>query len=313
MNLHEYRRLLAEKANLKRLLAEIPAEDVLDRAGLEARLDHVEQQLAKVTPPNREPARARLTFRGRPVVGQHGVFADFGAKATSAFADAVTKIAAGLSGRLPASGPVPNRTEGQLLITGTALGSFGFELEEAPLNDRLDFGDETLAAQALELTQNLLRSTQGTDDELTDSAAATEPRAVAAVRSFLDVLAANDAVCALQFNDKVFRFNDVGEVRRGVQRLSDDNLHEDETRLTGEFQGCLPKARTFEFKLAGSPDVIRGKLGADIDSPDEINTHLHQVTTIDVLATRVGSGKPRYVLLRLPTWGTATTTAGDGE
>ena len=247
MNTHEHRRLLAERVSLQRLLAEIPVEDVLDRSGLESRLDRIEQALSKVTAPNREPARARLTFRGRPVVGQHGVFADFGAKATAAFADAVAKIAAGLTGRLPSSGPVPSRSESRLLITGTALGSFGFELEEAPINDRIDFGEDTVAAQALELTQNLLRSTLGSDDELTDSAAATEPRAVAAVRSFLDVLASNEAVCALQFNDKVFQFKDVGEVKRGVERLSLDNLHEDEAQLTGEFQGFLPKARTFEF------------------------------------------------------------------
>ena len=100
MNLQEYKSLLAERTTLQRLLASIPIEDVLDRSGLRSRLDILESELRSVTPPNREPARARLTFRGRPVVGQHGIFAEFGAKATSAFADAVAKVAAGLSGQL---------------------------------------------------------------------------------------------------------------------------------------------------------------------------------------------------------------------
>src|SRR6476660_2187639 len=100
MNLQEYKQLLAERTSLQRLLAQIPDEDVLDRSGLESRLELVEDELRQVTPPSREPARARLTFRGRPVVGQHGIFAEFGAKATAAFADAVTKVAAGLSGQL---------------------------------------------------------------------------------------------------------------------------------------------------------------------------------------------------------------------
>jgi hypothetical protein len=199
-------------------------------------------------------------------------------------------------------GPIPNRNESRLLITGTALGSFGFELEEAPVGDQLDFGEEAVAGQALELTQNLLRGTLGTDDELADSAVATDPRAITAVRSFLELLATNEAVCALQYNDKVFQFNDVGEVRRGVERLSQENLLEEEAHLTGEFQGVLPKSRSFEFKIAESQEIIRGKVIAAIASPDQINNHLNESITIDVLATRVGTGKPRYVLLRLPDW-----------
>jgi hypothetical protein len=311
--MQEYRHLLAERTSLQRLLEEIPAEDVLDRSSLESRLETVEHELRRITPPKREPARARLTFRGRPVVGQHGVFAEFGAKATSAFADAVAKVAAALSAPLALMGPIPNRDEARLLITGTALGSFGFELEEAPLGEQLDFGGDTVASQALELTQHLLRSTLGSDDDLAEAAAATDPRAITAVRSFLDLLAANEAVCALQLDNKLFQFHDVGEVRRGVQRLSQDNLHEEETRLSGEFQGVLPKARTFEFRIKDSQEVVRGKVGPAISSPDEINTHLHQATTIDVLATRVGTGKPRYVLLRLPEWSNGVPQLPGGE
>jgi hypothetical protein len=313
MNLQEYKRLLAERVTIQRLLEAIPVEDVLDRSSLQSRLEMVEHELSQVAPPNREPARARLTFRGRPVVGQHGIFAEFGAKATSAFADAVAKIAAGLSGQLAPMGPIPNRDESRLLITGTAIGSFGFELEEAPLGNLFDFSDDTIAAQALELTQNLLKGTVGSDEDLADSAVATDPRAIASIRSFLELLATNEAVCALQFNEKLFQFKDVGEVRRGVERLSQDNLHEEETQLIGEFQGVLPKARSFEFKLADSQEVIRGKVSPSITSPDEINSHLHRATTIDVLATRVGAGRPRYVLLKLPEWGDVTQQTGPGE
>lgn len=314
MNLQEYRQLLAERVSLQRLLEEIPVEDVLDRASLESRLDGLEQALSQITPPNREPARARLTFRGRPVVGQHGIFAEFGAKATSAFSDAVAKIAAALAGDLAPMGPIPHRDESRLLITGTAIGSFGFELEEAPQDNQLDFGEETIAGQALELTQNLLKGTVGSDEELADSAVATDPRAVAAVRSFLELLAANDAVCGLQFNGRMFQFKDVGEVRRGAERLSHENLHEEETQLTGEFQGVLPKARSFEFKLAESQEVVRGKVSPTIGAPDDINGHLHQPLTIDVLATRVGTGKPRFVLLRLPSeWASTNRQTEAGE
>jgi hypothetical protein len=313
MNLQQYNRLLAERASLGRLLEEIPAEDVLDRSSLASRLEVVEQQLKLVSPPGREPARARLTFRGRPVVGEYGLFAEFGGKAISAFADVIAKVAAGLSGQLAAMGSIPKCEESRLLITGTALGSFGFELEEAAVGDDMEFGKSTVAGQALQLTQNLLRSTLGSDDDLADSAFATDKGAIAAVRSFLDLLASNEAVCALQLDDKLFQFKDVGEVRRGVERLGQDNLLEEKLRQVGVFQGVLPKARTFEFRITDGQEVIHGKVGPAITSLDEINNHLHQSTTIDVLATRVGKGKPRYVLLKLPTWSNPMPQPHPGE
>ena len=51
----------------------------------------------------------------------------------------------------------------------------------------------------------------------------------------------------------------------------------------------LPIGRTFEFRLAESGQMIRGRIGAAIDDPHVINRHLHQPVTIDVLATRVAA------------------------
>jgi hypothetical protein len=297
----ESKPLLAERKALERLLAEIPVEEVLERSGLEARLDEISNRLANMPVVGHEPARARLTFRGRPVVGQHGVLAEFGAKVTVAFTDAVAKTAAALSGPLAAMGPIPNRDESRLLITGTAIGSFGFEFEEIA-SEVLSLEDETIAAQALEMTRNLLQSTLGTDDELADSATASDPRAVAAVRSFVEILANSEATCALEFKDKVFRFSDLSEVHRSVERLGKENLREEPSELIGEFQGVLPKGRTFEFKLARNGEVIRGKVGPGVANADEINQHLHEQVTIDVIETRVGAGRPRYVLAKLPDW-----------
>ena len=123
------------------------------------------------------------------------------------------------------------------------------------------------------------------------------------MREFLGLLADNEAVCALEYDDRIARFRDVAEVRRAVERLSQDNLREEETTLHGEFQGVLPKGRRFEFKLSSDGEVIRGKVGAAISDPDVINRHLHSPTTISVMATQVANGKPRYALLALPSWG----------
>jgi hypothetical protein len=291
--------LLAESTELQEVLNLLPLDNGLERNSVAARLEDVQLQLSKMPPSAYKPARALLTFRGRPVIDNRGIFVDFGTRATNAFFDAVAKIAASISRPLASMGPLPKGDESQLLITSTAVGSFGFELEEFR-PDQLNFGEASDSAQALELARRFLQSTLESDDDLADAAASTDPRAVDAVRTFLDILASNEAVCALEVDDKAFRFRDVGEVRRSIKRIALDNLNEQGTRLSGEFQGVLPKARTFEFKIAGTGEVVRGKVGPLVVDPDVINRHLHKLVTINVSETRVASGKPRYVLTAVP-------------
>jgi len=310
MNRDDYLHVQAEAQFLRERLAGLPETARITLLSAEARLRSLEAQLSEAETAGREPARARLTFRGRPVIGSHGVFAEFGMKATTAFVDVVSKVAAALTGPLATMGPVPNRDANQLLITSTAIGSFGFELEEYR-DGQLPFAEDSPAAQAFELTQLLLQSTIGTDDELADSAAATDPRALASVRNFLEVLASNEAVCTFDYRGRSFRFSDVGQVRRSLARIGQDNLHEEQTSLSGEFQGVLPKGRNFEFKLADRDEVVRGKVGPAIADPEIINRHLHQPATIQVLATRVGNGKPRYVLTAVPAWQATAEKAAD--
>jgi hypothetical protein len=216
------------------------------------------------------------------------------------FAESVTAMAASLSAPLAAMGPIPNREQHQLLITSTARGSFGFELEEHRTG-QLTLGDGSAVAQALDRTQSLLRGTLGTDDELADSAAEADLRALDKVRAFLGTLADNEAVCTVQFGESVVSFSDVGQVRTSIERLSRENLREESEELRGELQGVLPKARVFEFKLEGTGQVIRGKIGPSIGNPDALNQSLHKSATIRVMVTRVGSGRPRYVLTEAPT------------
>lgn len=64
--------------------------------------------------------------------GSHGVVADFASKAAGFFTDAFTAVAAGLAENLRYMGPIPDKEKNQLLITGTAIGSFGFEFELPP-------------------------------------------------------------------------------------------------------------------------------------------------------------------------------------
>jgi len=297
MNIQERKHLLTELAELKRLFEQTPETDAIDRMSLEARKAEVEEALAAAPVPSREPARACLTFCGKPIVGSHGMFAEFGAKAINAFADAVTAIGASQTTPLGARGAIPNRDEYQLLITGTALGSFGFELEEAPKDEML-FPEMSLVDHAIEQTKRIMEASLGTDDELTDAIAEADPRAVEALRAFLQTIAEHEAVCALEFKEEVFGFADVGQVRRSESRLRQDNIHEENKPLSGQFLGVLPHRRTFEFQVADSQEIIAGKVGSDIENASSINHVLERPLNIQVHTKRVGAGRPKYTLLQ---------------
>lgn len=290
--------LQAQQRFLRDRLQAIPPAALLTRNSIVDRIEALDEELAALPPHVREPARARLTFDGRPVVGSHGVVADFGAEAVSRFSAAVTAAAASVRAPLAAMGPIPGRERNQLLITGTAVGSFGFELEEAA-RDELPLDEATPVALALERTQRLLKdSTEADDDRLADSASELDPRALAKVREFVGWLADNDAVCALEVGDVRFRFTDPGQVRRSVERLSADNLKEREDFFDVVFEGVLPLRRTFQFRVGDN--VLFGKVGPGIADPQRINSLLNRLLRVQLLVTQVGEGRPRYTLLSAP-------------
>jgi hypothetical protein len=74
-------------------------------------------------------------------------------------------------------------------------------------------------------------------------------------------------------------------------------VREERQELRGELQGVLPRARAFEFKLADSSQVIRGRIASTIGDPDALNRELHKLMTVIVAVTRVGNGRPRYLLV----------------
>ena len=324
MNVQEYRQLQAERSALENLLKQLPASSVIERRGLEFRKKEVEETLASQSAPSRQPAQVRLTFRGRPILGTHGIFADFGANAVKTFTDAVAAIGASQRRPLKTYGIIPHRGDYQLLITDTALGSFGFELEEVPRHD--SFQKVSPVESAIEQTMSILKAAAGTGETRTDTIANADPRALKLLRAFLKKLVDQDAVCALEFRNDVFRFSDVGQVRRSENRLSQENIDEEEQdevsrflaasqvrqleshlsqedideeeqEFSGYFRGVLPTRRTFEFLNEDNGEVISGKIDFAIKDVDAINKVLNRPANIRVRSRRVGAARRRYVLL----------------
>jgi len=176
----------------------------------------------------------------------------------------------------------------------------GFTVVEEHPTGQLTLDEQSPVSQALDRTQAILRAALGTDEELADSAAEADQRALHKVRAFLQVLEENEAVCAVQLGDSVVSFCDLGQLRASIQRLSQDNLRESIQEILGELQGVLPKARTFEFLRSDTSQVIVGKIAATVGDADALNLQLHRPVLINVLVTRVGNGRPRYLLTEAP-------------
>ncbi len=296
----EEQRLTSEIAQVSQMLAKLPEDAVIDKLSLKSRLAELENEL-KNLPEAVAPSTARITFRGRPVVGSRGIFADFASKATSAFTEFVTVLAAAQSKPVAWTGPIPNRDESQILITGTAVGSFGFQIEEHMKQNVLP-GVVTPVSHALEQCTEILSGVLGDDDEVAEVISGMDLRAISNLRNFLNVLANNEAVCRVSFKNHDCQFSDVAQVRAIIERISEDNLHETTERFFGRFLGVLPNRRRFEFFTEPEGELIVGKIGSEIAEPETINQHIDQPVELTLNAISLGHGRPKYVLQVAPKW-----------
>lgn len=299
MNYHDYAALSSEITELEALLLEIPSENQIERIGLESRLVSARRLVSGIKE-QQLIHKARLLFRGKPVFGTHGIAADFAAKAAWAFAEAVTVVAASLSESLQHSGPIPDKQKNQLLITGTAVGSFGFEFElPQPDDAQLNlFPEQTATERALEKVQALFeQSVDGSDDAVAELVDEIHPRAVRKVADFLSFISQQEAWCGLEFKDRSFRYEGIEQLKSSVERLREENIRETEQSFAGEFQGVLPDNRNFEFKCSDQEAVIRGKVSSEIKDADILNrTYLHRPVSVKFQVIQVGHGRPRYTL-----------------
>lgn len=300
MNRRELENLRSERGEVLRMLKNIPKDRVIDRGSMEYRLRQLDALLLEAAG-KRIPARAVMTFRGRPVVGNNeGIYYGFATKAITSFADAVV-LAERDGDELSDLGPIPGKKESGLMIKDTVIGSFGFELEEV-LGEEQKTEEESRTAQALKQVGEILANTQASDDELAQTISDVHPRVLRSLQSFLEHLATSGATAAFQINDQAFRFDQISEISRGAERLKTDNVKEKEEVIRGRFIGLLPKRRTFEFVKEGETETIAGKVMKGLEDFSVINAHLDSVTDVKFKVTQVGEGKPSYVLVEVPTW-----------
>ena len=297
MNLPEYRLLRAELNTLDDLIDGLPEDGILERTSLEYRKSQIEEELASLSDNPQESVLVRLTFSGRPIVESQGVRADFGSTAVKEFANAIATIGVGQRKPLQMRGALPDHSDYDLMITDIATGSFGFELQPVRRSSLLH-GHSPIESAIAE-TKSILEASIGTDEELTNAISETHPRALKALHSFLKKTADQEAVCTVEFQDSVFRFLDVGQVRQSERRLRQENIHEEEQVMEGHFLGALPSQRVFEFLEDHTDRVISGRIDRSLGDVSQINESLNRPSRIRVLSRRIGTANPRFVLLSI--------------
>lgn len=303
MRQHRIHQLQAEQNQLIGILSRIPEDEVINRMSFESRLEQVEEELESIKTGFREPAKTILFFRGKPVVGTTGIFAKFGFEAVDQYNDLVMALTAQLSGSsLGDRGSIPNCKDNQLLITGTALGSFGFELEEN-LEQLECINEESpaLIENSMKKALRIIKASTQSDDDLMDEIDDLDDRTISEIHDFLCTLAKHEAYCAVEVDDEYFSFDDYKQVERSARRFDKSNIIEEETQFYGEFIGALPESRSFEFKIFPSNNVIKGKIAPTIVDAMVINHNLEKQLKIKVYKKTVGKGNPRFTLLEFST------------
>ncbi|MDJ0820290.1 MAG: hypothetical protein QNJ09_00600 [Paracoccaceae bacterium] len=210
--------LLSEIDEIKRILGALPKDAAIERLAFEKRLAAAEAELERLPSPEGARETLRLTFQGTPVVAGHGISARFAGSASSAFADAFAAILASNRKWPDRLKPIPSAERYPLMITGMAVGSFGFEIE-LPKNGELN-GDEDGATHAIETLKGLLRaSIEGSDQEFRREAEQIDQNAIRKLVRFLNVIIEHNAWCGLEFRGDYFRFSDADQVSKSKSRL----------------------------------------------------------------------------------------------
>lgn len=298
--------LESEITELKRLLAAIPEENVIDRMGFEHRLMQAEEALQHMqnTP---IPETMTITFKGKPVRGTHGVYADFATKAMGRLSDTFAAFVANAKGiTLGHGGVIPEIDKHKLLITGTALGSFGFELElptpkpeSLPVQGKL-LPEESPIVKARDMLERVIeQSLEGDDDQLAEALEEVELRALHKLRGFYETLRKNDAIFSLKIGAREIRCPSVDIVEQASSRLKKENIKTSPSFFTGKLIGVLPQSRDFEFEDTAY-GIIKGKIDEHAGDISNLVWQWSQKTTRICLQQKiVGRGKPRYRLASL--------------
>ena len=297
MTYNEYIWYRSEIYTLESLLSRLAEDRVILRIGYEDRLQRARQKLEGVLPPPR-PKKIEVSFTGEPVQSHYGIDANFAAESIAIISDAVRLATAGATGELKPTGQIPRNTMGQPIITGVALGSFGFEMElPIPEGDPHGF---SYPEQATQRIQTLLTSAnEASDEQLYNAAMAIHPRAVNKTGGLVDFMRKRNAQLVIQYQDRKVELSTRDDIERVAKRLNPANVEDRTTEVTGTLIGILPATRQFELAHFDGTS-IQGRIAQEIEDPYlTAREFTNQQVSATIRTIRIGRRDPRHTLVNV--------------
>lgn len=194
-----------------------------------------------------------MFFGGKPVVGAHGIAADFGAAMMGQIQTIVSVRSATLDGVVGERGPVPHRDKSQMFITDIARGSFGFVLEDAGT------GSEALAPVMEDVCDLLARLGSAEAERFDLATESVDDRMLSALKTFFKTLDENQATLRLVSEASDFDFSreaiERAKVRTETMQVSDPYFE----TMTGRVF-IMPDSKRFELIVLGGSAPIKGSI-----------------------------------------------------
>lgn len=303
----EQKFLQANLAQAQTLLAEASLDDdpigahqfghlVID---LQAKLQGMPDAIA------RAPAGVALFIGGRPVVGSHGIQANFSGKAIDQIQALVSQRFAALElSPLASKGRVPLKDNTHLLVTDVVRGSFGFVLQAAEPDDVGQPVNTTLKAVVDKVAETFSR-VAAQDDRLFDGAVAEiDDRQKRALTDYFKLLDTEGATVRIIEGERDFEL-DQAAVQRARHRVESLRIAEDTVVLNGQIIGWTDYSARFELRLHDNQELVQGAItqeALDRVSVEGVEPyHKHVRATVKLKRVTMVNRQPRsaYTLIGL--------------
>ena len=299
--------LQANLSQVQRLLADCAADD--DPIGHHQYSQLVEkfetQLMAMPDVIAQAPAGVALFFGGRPVVGSHGIHADFSSKALDSFQKIVSqRYAAEELGPLATRGRVPLKDNTHLLITDIVRGSFGFVLQAAAPSNEAEAADTSLKTVVDKVTSTISRLA-AQDDMLFDEAVAEiDERQKSTLSEFFKLLDTEGATMRLVEGERDFELNSAS-VKRARNRVEQLQITDQTQEFSGQIAGWTDVSAKFELRLHNTREVIQGNVTTDAlervatEGFEPYHKHVRASMKVREVKARNRTTKTAYTLLSL--------------
>jgi len=242
------------------------------------------------------PAGVALFFGGRPVVGSHGIHADFSSKAIEQFQTIVSqRFAAEELGPLASKGRVPLKEATHLLVTDVVRGSFGFVLQGTQ-HDQTQTANTTLK-EVVDKVADTISRVAAQDDALFDGAVAEiDERQKSALTEFFKLLDNEGATMRIVEGARDFEL-DRASVQRARRRVEGLEITDRTEEFSGQIVGWTDMSAKFELRLHDGREVLQGTVSSEARERIRAEAiepyHKHFRTRIKVREVTARNRQPR--------------------